>query len=120
MKLITAEPTMRFHHCRHSFANWLYLLLSLPEKRQANFYPFTRHAYFDVTNRERVMKRLALVEYSRKKLWAVSILLGHSSPSVTMASYIHTSEFLHPLKFANHSPSPRLLRKFWGAEYLDR
>lgn len=114
MKLITAEPTMRFHHCRHSFANWLYLLLSLPEKRQANFYPFTRHAYFDVTNRERVMKRLALVEYSRKKLWAVSILLGHSSPSVTIASYIHTSEFSHRLKFANHSPSPRLLRKFWG------
>lgn len=114
MKLITAEPTMRFHHCRHSFANWLYLLLSLPERRQANFYPFTRHAYFDVTNRERVMKRLALVEYSRKKLWAVSILLGHSSPSVTMASYIHTSEFSHRLKFANHSPSPRLLRKFWG------
>ncbi|GMM66721.1 hypothetical protein MTsDn1_00150 [Alteromonas sp. MTD1] len=114
MKLITAEPTIRFHHCRHSFANWLYLLLSLPEKRQANFYPFTRHAYFDLANKEKIMKRLALVEYSRKKLWAVSILLGHSSPSVTMASYIHTSEFLHPLKFANHSPSPRLLRKFWG------
>ncbi len=114
MKLITAEPTIRFHHCRHSFANWLYLLLSLPEKRQANFYPFTRHAYFDLANRERVMKRLALVEYSRKKLWAVSILLGHSSPAVTMASYIHTSEFLHHLKFANHYPSPRLLRKFWG------
>ena len=114
MKLITAEPTMRFHHCRHSFANWLYLLISLPEKRQANFYPFTRHDYFDVSNRQRIMKRLALVEYSRKKLWAVSILLGHSSPAVTMASYIHTSEFLHRLKFANHSPSPRLLRKFWG------
>ena len=114
MKLITAEPTMRFHHCRHSFANWLYLLISLPEKRQANFYPFTRHDYFDVSNRQRIMKRLALVEYSRKKLWAVSILLGHSSPAVTMASYIHTSEFLHRLKFANHGPSPRLLRKFWG------
>ena len=114
MKIITGEPTIRFHHCRHSFANWLYLLLSLPEKRQANFYPFTRHAYFNLANRERVMKRLALVEYSRKKLWAVSILLGHSSPAVTMASYIHTSEFLHHLKFANHYPSPRLLRKFWG------
>ena len=114
MKLITAEPTIRFHHCRHSFANWLYLLLSLPEKRQADFYPFTRHAYFDLVKREKVMKRLALVEYSRKKLWAVSILLGHSSPAVTMASYIHISEFLHHLKFANHNPSPRLLRKFWG------
>lgn len=114
MRLITAEPTIRFHHCRHSFANWLYLLLSLPEKSQTNFYPFTRHAYFDVTNRKKIMKRLALVEFSRKKLWTVSILLGHSSPSVTMASYIHTSEFLHHLKFANHNPSPRLLRKFWG------
>lgn len=59
-------------------------------------------------------KRLALEEYSRTKLWAVSILLGHSSPAVTMASYIHTSEFLHRLKFASHSPSSRLLRKLWG------
>ena len=114
MRLITAEPRIRFHHCRHSFANWLYLLLSLPNKQQIGFYAFTRHSYFDAANREKVMKRLALEEYSRKKLWAVAILLGHSSPSVTMSSYIHTSEFIHLLKFANYVPSPRLLRKYWG------
>lgn len=114
IKLVTADSRIRFHHCRHSFANWLYLLLSLPDKKQRDYYAFTCHPYFCSSNRERIMKRLAIEEFSRKKLWAVSILLGHNSPSVTMSSYLHTSEFIHRLKFANHVPSPRLLRKYWG------
>lgn len=114
MELVTADSRIRFHHCRHSFANWLYLLLSISDEQLRDYYAFTCHPYFCNSNREKIMKRLALEEFSRKKLWAVSILLGHSSPSVTMSSYLHTSEFIHRLKFANHVPSPRLLRKYWG------
>ncbi len=114
IKIVTGEPDIRFHHCRHSFCNWIWIRLNYSEPSQLADFSFCQHHYFSIQNHERLCQRLALAPFSRKKLWALSSLLGHSSPDVTTSSYFHLSEFIRRTKFSDHQPSPFLLRRYWG------
>ncbi|WP_214654632.1 hypothetical protein, partial [Vibrio anguillarum] len=55
---------------------------------------FCQHPYFSLNSSQRLCKRLAISPFSRKKFWALSGLLGHSSPDVTTSSYFHISELV--------------------------
>ncbi|RQW61090.1 tyrosine-type recombinase/integrase [Vibrio viridaestus] len=114
LKIVTGEPDIRYHHCRHSFCNWTWVRLNYPEPSRLADFSFTQHDYFSTHNHNRLCERLALRSFSRKKLWALSSLLGHSSPEVTTSSYFHLSEFIQRTNFSNHRPSSFLLRRFWG------
>lgn len=116
MKIVTGEPDIRFHHCRHSFCNWTWLRLNYSDPPQLADFDFCQHDFFSPLNHDRLCKRLALAPFSRKKWWALSGLLGHSSPDVTTSSYFHLAELLRRTRFSHHVPSPFLLRKFWGQQ----
>ncbi|WP_217533683.1 tyrosine-type recombinase/integrase [Vibrio metschnikovii] len=114
MKIITAEPQIRYHHCRHSFCNWTWIRLNYAEPSQLTDISFCQHDFFSPVSHQRLCQRLAIAPFSRKKLWALSGLLGHSSPEVTTSSYFHLSELIQRTKFSNQQPSPFLLRRVWG------
>lgn len=114
MKIVTGEPNIRFHHCRHSFCNWTWILLNPTVLKKLSEVDFCQHPYFSLNSSQRLCKRLAISPFSRKKFWALSGLLGHSSPDVTTSSYFHISELVRRTIFAKHRPSPSLLRRFWG------
>ena len=116
MKIITSEPDIRFHHCRHSFCNWTWLRLNYADYERLADFDFCHHDFFSRQNHEYLCQRLALAPFSRKKWWALSGLLGHSSPDVTTSSYFHLAEFLQRTGFSHHIPSLFLLRKYWGQQ----
>jgi hypothetical protein len=116
MKIVTGEPDIRFHHCRHAFCNWTWLRLNYSDPLQLADFDFCQHDFFSPLNHDRLCRRLGLASFSRKKWWALSGLLGHSSPEVTTSSYFHLAEFLRRTRFSHHIPSPFLLRKFWGQQ----
>ena len=116
MKIVTGESDIRFHHCRHSFCNWTWLRLNYASAERLADFDFCHHDFFSPQNYGHLCRRLALAPFSRKKWWALSGLLGHSSPDVTTSSYFHLAEFLQRTRFSYHIPSPFLLRKFWGQQ----
>ena len=116
MKIVTGEPNIRFHHCRHSFCNWTWLRLNYSDPVQLADFDFCQHDFFSPINHDRLCRRLMLAPFSRKKWWALSGVLGHSSPEVTTSSYFHLAELLQRTRFSHHTPSPFLLRKFWGQQ----
>jgi integrase len=114
LKIITGEPDIRFHHCRHSFCNWIWVRLNYSATDQLAEFSFCQHDFFSQAHHVKLCERLAIAPVSRKKLWALSSLLGHASPEVTTSSYFHLAEFTQRTKFSAHYPSPLLLRRFWG------
>ncbi len=114
IKIITGEDKIRFHHCRHSFCNWTWLRLQNNHLTGVDGIPFCQHNFFSAPLARNLCDRLSISPFSRKKLWALSGLLGHSSPDVTTSSYFHLRELVRRTRFAKHIPSPFLLRHLWG------
>lgn len=84
MKGVTGDEAQRFHHCRHSFANWaLCLLYNL---KQTHSWSFLEHHYFSAKRAEQLRHRLEIRQNTRKQFWAVAVLLGHVSPGATTSS----------------------------------
>lgn len=111
---VTGDDRLRFHHCRNSFCNWMWFKMN--QKRVAHFkhFSFLNHHYFDNPSTEVLYQRLGVSPFSRKKMWALSMMLGHASPDTTLSSYFHLGDFLRRAKVSNHTPSMRILRAFWG------
>lgn len=95
-------PRFRFHHLRHSFANWLFLALVAldnPEIAKASS-PLPKLSPF----RGKRIAALSEVLFprllgtpsapTRKNLYIVSDLLGHLSPLTTSRSYLHIIDWL--------------------------
>lgn len=112
MKGVTGDETLRFHHCRHSFANWtLCLLYNL---KQTHSWPFLEHNYFSAERTEQLRRRLEIRQNTRKQFWAVAQLLGHASPGATTSSYFHLSDVMHRTYYADYMPELYAIRQFWG------
>ena len=77
MRRITGDPSLRFHHLRHSLAN--YLLLSFHGVEAPWAVP-SHHAalWQEVTDGP-----------SRSGLYFIAQVMGHASPDVTLRSYLH-------------------------------
>jgi integrase len=116
LRSVTGDQNLVFHHCRHSFCNWMMLLLNIEYLEKFRTYHLCDHPYFDDVNYKKVASRLALTPWSRKRLWAVSSLLGHTTPEVTLSSYYHLSEFVHHLALSDNKLSKSSLREFWALQ----
>lgn len=112
MKGVTGDETLRFHHCRHSFANWVLCLLY--NLKQTYSWPFLNHCYFSTERTEQLRHRLGIRQNTRKQFWAVAQLLGHASPSATTTSYFHLSDIFHRSYYANCMPELYAIRQSWG------
>ncbi|MEL7441134.1 MAG: hypothetical protein AAGJ58_21865, partial [Pseudomonadota bacterium] len=112
MKGVTGDETLRFHHCRHSFANWtLCLLYNL---KQTHSWPFLEHYYFSLERAHQLRHRLEIRQNTRKQFWAVAQLLGHASPGATTSSYFHLADIFHRTYYASYLPELYAIRQFWG------
>lgn len=93
LRKATGDPSMRYHHLRHSCASWTLLRLGVAKHgRYEEVFP-------DQPITEAALSRAgdlqeALYGRNRPDLYAVAMLLGHSGPDVTLEHYIHTMDLL--------------------------
>lgn len=82
MRRITGDPNLRFHHLRHSLAN--YLLLSF----HGVAVPWAAPSHHDALWEE------VAGGPSRSGLYFIAQVMGHASPDVTLRSYLHFTGLL--------------------------
>ena len=97
IRAVTNDRQLYLHHLRHSFASWTYLRLRAPD------FP-NIHKHFEECPATvfalKTGKRLRVLLYnrdpgvSRTYAFAVSRLLGHSSPISSFGHYIHSSDLV--------------------------
>lgn len=114
LKGVTGDYSLRFHHCRHAFCNWVVLKLYDRELHHQKCWRFLNHPEFGEQRRKYLAQRLGLTTYSRKKYWAAATLLGHATPATTASSYFHLVDFMRRNLFADHTAELTALRKVWG------
>jgi integrase len=101
LKVVSGDNTLRLHHARHSFANYLLLL--------TNELYYSRHVYVelqkwcrtdDIENFSHLVTTLLTGKQTSKSnvLHAISLAMGHASPETTLRSYIHVLGLLHATK----------------------
>lgn len=93
--MVTGDATLRYHHLRHSFVNWLLVRVTGKSHGLRQQAPFLDHAEFDD---QRVSElRAALLgnePLGRKGAYLVSSLCGHAELGTTFESYIHLCDWL--------------------------
>lgn len=96
MRTVTGDTSLRFHHLRHSFASRMTVMLAISAGLDAARVLATLPGYasseYDFLHaRERLFGSLRL---TRRDLWAVASLMGHSGPDVSVEHYIHHLDIL--------------------------
>ncbi|WP_379866472.1 tyrosine-type recombinase/integrase [Marinobacter sp. M5B] len=90
MRQVAGDPSLRYHHLRHSFASWTYLRLSLAQhgKHCELFHdqPLTEQWL----NQSNDLQERLLGERHRVNLYSVARLLGHAGPDMSLEHYVHT------------------------------
>ncbi|MBU2869737.1 site-specific integrase [Colwellia sp. E2M01] len=92
LRISTGDDSIRLHHARHSFANYLLLLMSENIYSQAMYKEVQawcrREDIHDLS--DKVKTQLIGKQKSKMHILnAISLALGHVSPSTTLRSYIH-------------------------------
>ncbi len=94
MHKVTGDATLKFQHLRHSFCSWGLLELTLNDLDNGKdvFLQLAGEENFAVLDRRQ--KLYATHGPSRKYLYAISSLLGHSAPDITLEHYFHFCDLL--------------------------
>nr|WP_086938231.1 tyrosine-type recombinase/integrase [Thaumasiovibrio occultus] len=120
LKDITGDGTLRFHHLRHAFANWVWLALHRKQLQSIpDWLSYAALHYVDVEWSDQLAESLGLRYYSRKRLLVLSELLGHNSHHTTMASYIHINALMTHL-FTTVAPGIEAIQGVFGRESIYR
>lgn len=103
MREVTGDPTVRFHLLRHSFASWTLLRLFLSDlNTPPDLYPHLPTTRSLLATAKNLRKQLYGHNWpTRKHLYAVASMLGHSGPDVSLAHYIHTCDLALAVALAN-------------------
>ena len=99
LKHLNDDEGLRFHHLRHSFANWLALMFWLGEQGKGVFLP---HWFLPTEHDSRRLMISASVRQSllgsaptnTRSMLQISSLMGHAGLDITMGSYIHLADFI--------------------------
>lgn len=105
LREVTGDPTVRFHHLRHSFGSWTFLRLLLSD-RQSVPDPLPYLPKTTVWLRQSKPFREQLYGHSfptRKHAYAVASLLGHAGPEISFEHYIHCLDLV-TAETLRHSP----------------
>ena len=94
LKYITADHTIRLYHCRHSFANYLFLILinSKKTKLSNELQQWTQTRSYEELSAYRNGLLSELVGdplESYKGMFALAKIMGHKDPKTTLSYYIH-------------------------------
>lgn len=95
----TGDPTLHFHHLRHSFSTWTFLRLMLSDlPRIPDLFPHLPETTTWLRDARIFRQQLYGTPHpTRRHAMAVASLLGHCGPSVSMEHYIHCMDWLLPL-----------------------
>ncbi|WP_372627678.1 hypothetical protein [Arsukibacterium sp.] len=92
LRTYLCDKGFKFHSLRHSFVCWQYYRLVLQPRlkgvRAENVHCL-KHDYFADEACSLVRKQLGLPAVSRKAVYALCALVGHSDPIITFDSYLH-------------------------------
>lgn len=96
MRSVTQDASLRFHHLRHSFACWTFMRLMLADLPAIpnifSLQPKTQQYLKDSKSfRNRLYGQSGL---TRKHVYALASLLGHSGPEISLEHYIHCCDVL--------------------------
>jgi integrase len=96
MQQVTGDKNVRFHHLRHSFASWLlYRLWSADYPRSIPDCLLLGYGKTFFTHNKTLREQLfGHTQNTRKLLYLVSLLTGHSSPETTLRHYIHCNDLM--------------------------
>lgn len=97
LRTVTSDQRLYLHHLRHAFGTWTYLRLRAPDHpRVCDFFSDTPLTLAAIKQGGHLRRQLigTDVSPSRKYAYAVARLLGHSSPAVSMAHYLHGDDLI--------------------------
>ncbi len=96
LRSVTGNENLRYYSLRHSFASWTLTRLLLSQFPQIpNLFPHLPKTTEWLMQSKQFRRELYgndLVENDHA--WAVAVLMGHSTPTVSFASYCHTLDIL--------------------------
>ncbi|WP_047391587.1 site-specific integrase [Chitinibacter sp. ZOR0017] len=113
LRLATGDEEVVFHSLRHSFANWAMIRLAAVEEHRIldRDYPLFEHPFFErdalVRFRSAFMEETsqqAAISPDRRGLYAISSMMGHAEPGITLTSYIHLHGWLSARLIQLNSP----------------
>jgi integrase len=97
MRTVTKDPSLRFHHLRHSFATWTLMRLMIGESGN-----IPEH-FADGSETHSWLKKSrdfcteiydVLPATTRMHAYLVAQMMGHSHPSITLQYYVHGMDWL--------------------------
>lgn len=99
LRAVTQDETLRFHHLRHSFATWTVMRLMLSDLDHIPvIFPQQVKTQKWLEQSKAFRKGLYLNDsMTRKHIYAVSSLLGHSGPDMSLEHYIHCLDLVSML-----------------------
>ena len=94
MRRVTKDPGIRFHHLRHSCASLTNLALMASQIKRSEQLNVTipGSASELALGGELRQKLYRNTNMTRRDLWAITTLLGHSGPEMSLEHYIHTMD----------------------------
>lgn len=97
IKIATGDMSIRLHNSRHSFANYLLMLLveiDYPPLINKEVTDWLRADEFNKSRNDLRSIFLGCSTHSFNALYAVSVAMGHSTPKTTLSNYIHCLDLL--------------------------
>lgn len=91
---VSHDPTFRFHHLRHSFANRMLLMLWEAEQPEHERRPWWMPDLVGLNSKQVREQLLGVAPVQRRGLRLVSRLLGHSGTDITLEHYVHVLDYL--------------------------
>lgn len=96
MRATTGDDSLRYHHFRHSFASLTLLRLMIADHGiPQGIFEYQPEMLKWLEQSEEFRNALyCRSELTRRHLYYVAFLLGHSSPDVTLEHYVHTLDII--------------------------
>ncbi|MCC5453189.1 hypothetical protein LMJ53_15830 [Rheinheimera sp. UJ51] len=101
LKQITGDDSFRYHRLRHSFNTWIFWYWQ-QHKYQYDFplVSYLSHEYMKHLIDARKVYFQGKGEHEiRSELFAISLLTGHSGPSITILHYMHSFQWAYHAEF---------------------
>jgi integrase len=110
LRRVADDETLRYHHLRHSFANWLLLRFWIAEEGGKDvlppWLPENAHSHWLRDSAQAVYQgHFGATPTNRRSLMQVSCHLGHSGADITLHSYFHLADMLLGMAVRRMSPS---------------
>lgn len=109
MRSVTGDQSLRYHHLRHSFGSLTLLrLIAADHGAPVGFFDQRPHQNEELLRASDFKNTLMkLAGPTRKLLYAVTRLLGHSGPDISLEHYIHTLDIMLHHQCSTHLSVPQ-------------